>query len=174
MKKKVLVIALGMMLAVISFLYAHGASADGEQSLSPVDTGVRVGQVLPEFTLTSLEGQQVTVKPSGKITVINFWATWCPPCQEEMPELNSFSQGNQQKVDFYAINLQESQEKVREFMDINNYAMPVLLDENGAVGKKFQIKTIPTTLIVNKHGVIKYRKSGTMTRNELEGIINSL
>ncbi len=174
MKQKILMITLGSILAVVSFLYTHGVSADWEDALPAADVGVRVGQALPEFSLPSLDGQEVAVRPSGKITVINFWTTWCPPCQEEMPELDAFAQGNQEKVNFYAVNLQESQEKVKTFMDGNGYTMPVLLDEEGDMGKKFQIRTIPTTLIVNKHGVIKFRKSGPMTRGELEGIINSM
>ena len=59
-------------------------------------------------------------------------------------------------------------------MNTNQYTMPVLLDKEGEIGKRFQVTAIPTTVIINKHGMIKYRKSGAMTLNELEGIINSL
>jgi len=137
-------------------------------------TGVKVGQTLIPFNLESLDGSQVTVGQPGKITVINFWATWCPPCQAEMPELQIFAQNNQQKVNFYAVNLQESNGKISEFMTKNKYTMSVLLDKDGAVGKTFQVTAIPTTIIVNKFGMVKYRKSGGTTMNELEGIINSL
>lgn len=173
MNTRKLIMAIGMMLVAISFIYTPLASADVDQS-STSETGIRVGKYLSEITLEDLNGSQVTVGQSGKITVINFWATWCPPCRDEMPELNIFAQSNQQNVDFYAVNLQESNEKVSEFMNQNGYSMPILLDTNGVVAKKFQITAIPTTIIVNKHGMIKYRKSGAMTSNELEGIINSL
>ena len=168
----ILVISL-IFFAVGYYWYTH---VEGEGSrLSPtLGTGGKVGQLLATFTLDSLTGYKVTVEKSGKIIVINFWATWCPPCQEEMPDLEIFAQRNKQKVDFYAVNLHESEEKVKKFMNTNQYTMPVLLDKEGEIGKRFQVTAIPTTVIINKHGMIKYRKSGAMTLNELEGIINSL
>lgn len=173
--RRFLIITLGIVLVVASFLYTPFAGADNSEQLTlEPGTGVRIGQNLAQFTLESLYDSQITVAPSGKIMVINFGATWCPPCREEMPELDSFAQANQEKVDFYAVNLQESKGKVSQFVNENGYTMPVLLDEDGVVAKTFKVTAIPTTIIVNKHGMIKYRKSGGMTRDELEGIINSL
>lgn len=162
-----------IMLASGYYWYSHFDANTNKTSASP-GTGVRVGQNLAPFNLDSLTGSEVTVGQSGKIIVINFWATWCPPCQEEMPDLEVFAQRNRQKIDFYAVNLHESEEKIKSFMNANHYTMPVLLDKDGAVAKNFQVTAIPTTIIINKHGMIKYRKSGAMTINELEGIINSL
>lgn len=174
MSKKLITIGLGVVLTVLSFVYTSFVSIEKNPLTASAETGIKVGQDLPAFTLNRLDGGSVTVGQSGKITVINFWATWCPPCREEIPDLDAFARQNQEKVDFYAINLQESNVKVSEFMNSNGYTMSVLLDENGVIAEKFKIAAIPTTIIVNKHGMIKYRKSGAMTRNELEGIINSL
>jgi cytochrome c biogenesis protein CcmG/thiol:disulfide interchange protein DsbE len=164
---------------LVIILIAGGAWYIGFSTVNPKqqptnDTGVRVGETSPSFTLTSLDGTKVHVGQPGKITVINFWATWCPPCLEEMPELEEFAEKNQQKINFYAVNLKESHEKVSDYMNKNKYTMPLLLDKDGFVAKQFQITAIPTTLIVDKNGIIKHRQSGAMTRNELEGIINSL
>lgn len=174
MSKRMLIILLGFIMAITGYWYTYSDAGVKKTSPPTAKVGVRIGQTLAPFVLEGLDGSQVTVGQPGKITVLNFWATWCPPCKEEMPELERFFRNNQQKVDFYAINLQESNGKISEFMNKNNYTMPVLLDAGGAVGKKFQVTAIPTTIIINKHGMIKYRKSGTMTMNELEGIINSL
>lgn len=168
----ILVISL-IFFAIGYYWYAH-VEGEGNRLSPTLGTGGKVGQMLAPFTLDSLNGSKVTVEKSGKIIVINFWATWCPPCQEEMPDLEIFAQRNRQKVDFYAVNLHESEEKVKKFMNTNQYTMPVLLDKEGEIGKRFQVTAIPTTVIINKHGMIKYRKSGAMTLNELEGIINSL
>ena len=168
----ILVISL-IFFAIGYYWYAH-VEGEGNRLSPTLGTGGKVGQMLAPFTLDSLNGSKVTVEKSGKIIVINFWATWCPPCQEEMPDLEIFAQRNKQKVDFYAVNLHESEEKVKKFMNTNQYTMPVLLDKEGEIGKRFQVTAIPTTVIINKHGMIKYRKSGAMTLNELEGIINSL
>ena len=171
MNKKMLMIAIVIIMVIAGYLYTVPSSP--KMSRSAV-TGVKVGQTLAPFALDRLDGTKVSVGQSGKVTVLNFWTTWCPPCRDEMPELEKFAKNNQQKVDFYAINIQESAEKISDFMDKNKFTMPVLLDTDGAVGKKFQITAIPTTIIVNKHGVVKYRKSGGMTMNELESIVNSL
>lgn len=173
MGRRTVMIALGIIMAIAGYWYTYH-NADIDRLPSSAITGVKVGQTLTPFTLDRLDGTQVTVGQAGKITVLNFWATWCPPCQEEMPELEKFAHNNLQKVDFYAINLQESKGKISEFMNKNKYTMPVLLDTDGTMGRKFQVAAIPTTIIINKHGMVKYRKSGSMTMNELEGIINSL
>lgn len=173
MNRRNLLIVIGVIMVALGYWY-NLKDADTNTPSPSAGAGVKVGQTLAPFILESLDGSHVTVGQPGKITVINFWATWCPPCKEEMPELEMFAQNNRQKVNFYAVNLQESNDKISDFMSKNKYTMPVLLDKDGAIGKKFQVTAIPTTIIVNKHGMVKYRKSGTMTRNELEGIINSL
>jgi len=140
-----------------------------------VETGAVVGKALPSITLSDLAGKSVQVNGKGKITVVNFWATWCPPCRQEMPDLNRFAAKHQNDVAFYAINIQESAGKVSDFMAQNNYTrMEVLLDKDGAVAKRFQVSGIPTTIVVDKNGVIRFRKAGGMTMSELEGIINGL
>lgn len=171
MGRKMLVILLGIILAAVGVWYVGLSATDSKPQQT---TDAKVGKASPSFTLDSLDGTKVTVGQSGRITVINFWATWCPPCLEEMPELEEFAKKNQQKINFYAVNLKESNEKVSDFMDKHKYTMPVLLDKDGGVAKQFQITAIPTTIIVDKNGLIKHRQSGAMTRNELEGIINSL
>ena len=138
------------------------------------DIGATVGKRLPDFTLADLDGQQVTISGQHGAAVVNFWATWCPPCREEMPELNDFYRNNKQSVRFYAVNIQEPPEKVRQFIQQHQYDFPVVLDQDAAVAKLFQINAIPTTLVVDKHGIIQYRKAGGVTRAELEAVIEKL
>lgn len=174
MSKKVVIFIAGLIIVSAGLWYLIFTNSSFQKPPSSMDNGVRLGKISPSFTLDSLAGEKVTVGQLGEITVINFWATWCPPCQEEMPELDQFAKRNQQKINFYAVNLEESNGKVREFMNKNKYTMAVLLDKEGVVAQQFQVTAIPTTIIVDKNGLIKHRKSGAMTMNELEGIINSL
>ncbi|QJW48138.1 TlpA family protein disulfide reductase [bacterium BFN5] len=146
----------------------------GKQSVPNTGTGVTVGKKAPEFTLNTITGQAKTIGWQQNVTVINFWATWCPPCREEMPELNQFYQGHKQDIDFYAINIQESQTKVNDFIRANQLVFPVLLDFDGAIAKLFQINAIPTTVVIDKHGIIQYRKAGTVTQSELETVLNKI
>ncbi|HEY3424069.1 MAG TPA: TlpA disulfide reductase family protein [Negativicutes bacterium] len=173
MRKKFLMGAVVIIMMSIGLWYL-GTPDKAELKVNSSETGIFVGKVSPAFTLEGLDGQVRSIGKAGRITVINFWATWCPPCREEMPELNKFAQNNKETVDFYAVNLQEPVEKVSDFMAKSNYTLPVLLDKDGEVGKKFKIKSIPTTIIVDKQGVIRYRNSGALTASELESILKGL
>jgi len=173
MGRRYIMIGVGIAIIVTGCWYAL-LNTHSAKRPSSNEYGIKVGQTLNGFTLNNLQGSSVLVGETDKIIVIHFWATWCHPCLEEMPELESFSKRNRNKIQFYAINVQESMKEINDFMTKNQYTMTVLLDEDGDATKQFQITDIPTTIIVNKHGMIKYRKPGSMTMNEIEGIVNSL
>ena len=144
----------------------------------PVETaaniGVTVGNIVPGVMLAGLDGTQKSFGEAGKITVINFWATWCPPCKEEMPELDKFSSQYRDTVAFYAVNIQEPGDTVSSFLRQHKYTMPVYLDSDGTVAKLFRVRAIPTTIVADKTGLIKFRTAGAITAAELEGIIKGL
>ncbi|MDU2065490.1 MAG: TlpA disulfide reductase family protein [Sporomusaceae bacterium] len=145
-----------------------GASGSSSQSAR---SGVSTGDRMPEFTLQGLAGQSVTVGKPGQISVINFWATWCPPCRAEFPELDQFARNNKDKMQFYSIDIQEDKGKVAAFLKEGNYSFTAYIDSDGAIAKQFRITAIPTTLVVDENGIIRYRKSGGVTETELEEII---
>ena len=147
---------------------------NNHQTAAKEDQGVNIGNVISEFTLVGLDGKKLTVGKDKKVTVINFWATWCPPCRAEFPELVSFSQKNKDTVQFYSVNLQEDEPKISAFFNKGGYSLPVLMDADGQVAKLFRITAIPTTIVVDADGIIRYRKSGGVTANELETIIKKL
>ena len=138
------------------------------------EIGASIGDIIPEFTLTGIDGKEVNVGKDKKIAVLNFWATWCPPCRAEFPELVRFSQKNSGSVNFYSINLQEDKSKISVFFNKGGYFLPVLLDQDGQIAKMFRVTAIPTTIIVDAKGVIRYRKSGAVTADELENSIKGL
>lgn len=175
MRKRFLLIAMLLIVAVAGLWYiAADTGPVKKEPTALAENGVTVGKRVAGFTLPDLEGKQITVGQSGKITVINFWATWCPPCREEMPELNQFARKYHQSLLFYAVNIQEPSSKVSEFLKQNNYTMPTLLDSDGTVAKHFRISAIPTTIVIDKDGLITYRKSGAMTMSELEEVLKGL
>lgn len=155
---------------------AGNSQANNEASGSSLaaEVGVTVGKRLPEFVLGTPQGKEIKVAAGGQPLVLNFWATWCPPCRQEMPELEKFSRQYNGKVTFYAINIQESGDKITEFMTQNQYSMQVLADKDGVVARSFRVNAIPTTLVIDKQGIIKFRKAGTTTLAELEGVLNGL
>ena len=109
-----------------------------------------------EVQLTDLNGKSVRFSDfKGKILFVNFWATWCPPCREEMPSMEKLHTRLKQR-DFVmvAVDLMEPASKVEDFFKELKLTFMALLDSNGEVGTLFGIRSIPTTLILDKKGMI--------------------
>ena len=151
--------------------FLHAENGNGAQRETRPSEGVLIGNALPGVQLTNLEGKAVKIGSPGKVTVINFWATWCPHCRAELPELENFARKYGSEVNFYAVNIQESRDVVAGYLKQNSLNMPVVLDLQGEIARMFRISAIPTTIVADKQGVIQFRKSGTVTSSELEGVI---
>ena len=136
-------------------------------------SGLR-GEAAPQFTLKNLAGEEVAVEAKGKPYIINFWATWCPPCQAEIPDLAAFYTAHKDTVDFYAVNLQEDVQPVQKFMAEHKVDLPVVLDRKGDAANLYGVRAIPTTVVVDAEGRIAYRKTGGVTKEELEDVIGKL
>ena len=93
----------------------------------------------------------------GQITVINFWATWCPPCVQEIPSLNRLkSKMKGLPFELISINYAEEKKTILDFMKEVNVEFPVLLDKDGGFAKKWNVITYPSTFIIDKEGKIRY------------------
>jgi thiol-disulfide isomerase/thioredoxin len=111
-----------------------------------------------DFQLQSIDGNQVALTDfRGKPVLLNFWATWCGPCDFEMPLLQQIyeeTKWQQEELVILAVNLQESADEVQYYLAANGYAFTALLDVNGAVSNKYDIRGIPTTFFIDKDGII--------------------
>lgn len=150
-----------------------GQPAGAQQPQEAKGSGLR-GEAAPTFTLANPAGEQVTVEAKGKPYIINFWATWCPPCQAEIPDLSAFYAAHRDQVDFYAVNLQEEAQPVQKFMAERKADLPVLLDAKGTAATLYGVRAIPTTVVVNAEGTVVYRKTGGVTKEELEDVVGHL
>ncbi len=118
---------------------------------------------IPDFCLDGLNGEKVQLKSlKGKIIFLNFWATWCGPCKEEMPSMEALYQHfKERNFVFLTISLDYGgQDSVRKFIGNHRYHFPVLLDPLGKTLDLFQINKIPTTLIIDKNGKMIGRAIG--------------
>ncbi|HUX91204.1 MAG TPA: TlpA disulfide reductase family protein [Gallionellaceae bacterium] len=110
----------------------------------------------------------------GKITVVNFWATWCPPCVEEIPSLNRLREQMQdQPFELISINYAESPQKIREFLQRVSVQFPVLIDPNGKVSQQWNVIGFPSTFVIGKDGRIYYGVNAAIHWDTAE-VINTL
>ncbi len=122
------------------------------------------GEQLPEFSLISLNGTEISSSSlKGKVVVINLWATWCGPCIQEIPKLNELAELFQEneEVVFIAIT-EESSDIVEKFLAKRNFKYHMITDAKDLAGKLHPnlIHTIPRNMVIDKNGVIKYSETG--------------
>ncbi|TGB04658.1 peroxiredoxin family protein [Halobacillus salinus] len=180
--------------AVVNFIQdkqadheADNEQQDGVRMVSPSTSDkLKVGETAPDFTLETLSGQTVTLSElKGQKVFLNFWATWCPPCKEEMPEMEKFQQEYGDEVTVLAINGTAGEqgmeradkiENVKQFVQDGGFTFPVLLDmELSVTSEQYQVISIPTTYFIGTDGVIqKPKKVGPMTYDFMVEMKNAL
>lgn len=133
------------------------AARDTGETLTRPDPTALVGKRAPAFTLMDLDGQQVALaEHKGSVVVLDFWATWCGPCRTAMPHLEQLHRDfADRSVKVLAINLRESRDTAKKFMEHNKLTMPVLLDATAAVAAKYAVTGIPQTVVIGKNGAIR-------------------
>lgn len=142
---------------------------------------VKIDKVIdaPSFTLESIDGGEVSLSDyKGKVLFINFWASWCGPCVYEMPAIarlhSSFASDDE--VEILLINLGEDRSTVENFLKDGGYSIPTLLDRDNSVGLSYGVRSIPTTVILDKSGRLVGTKIGAheWDSDGVKEILNSL
>ena len=112
--------------------------------------------VVPLFELEDVAGNTVTLESHrGKVVMINFWATWCPPCVEEMPAMDNLKSAFADKpFEILAINMAEDRASIMDFLDRTGFELgfPLLLDPGGVVADAYSVRGLPATMMVDKSG----------------------
>jgi peroxiredoxin len=126
---------------------------------------VSVGDQAPNFVLTDLEGNEVMLSDlKGKGVFLNFWGTWCKPCEREMPYMqNQYQVFKDQGVEILAVNIQETNVAVERFINRHGLTFPILLDKNDQVRQAYGIVPLPTTILIDENGKILKKDSGQLT-----------
>jgi peroxiredoxin len=155
-KKKLFLSALVILIVLLAVGYAVMSKPTSTRIISTGDTA-------PEFKLPDTGGRLVGLSDfRGRVVMVHFWATWCPPCVEELPSIARFSQqldGN----DFVmlAVSVDEGgAEAVTTFLQKNGLSVPALLDPDRAVAGRYGTFKFPETYIVDRKGVVRYKVIG--------------
>lgn len=137
-----------------------------------------IGKSAPDFTLQNTDGKNVNLSDfKGKTVILNFWATWCGPCQYETPFFQAIHNERSGKgVVILAIDIKENPATVKSFATNKGISFPILLDTEAKVAQKYCLPgALPITLFINAEGIIKARKIGAFrSQAELESMLNSL
>ncbi|RKD30907.1 TlpA family protein disulfide reductase [Thermohalobacter berrensis] len=143
-----------------------------EEEISPID----IGKEGPGFTLENLAGEYVSLKDyRGKTILINFWATTCPYCVKEMPDLDKlYLENKDNNFVVLAINVAESKATVEKFIKEEGYHFPVLLDKTGETFIKYMGRFIPTTIMIDSNGKIKYIHVGMLKYSQMREMLDDV
>ncbi len=136
-------------------------------SYSPADSdrkapGIDKREKAADFSLKDLGGRTVSLSSMrGRVVLLNFWATWCPPCVAEMPSLNRlYGQMRAKGLEVIAVSVDRSADDVREFIGKKGFNFTVLMDEGSSVARRYRVFSTPTTFLIDKNGNVVERFFG--------------
>lgn len=162
MKKWIGIAIIGVLIGIVIY-NVFAPEKEATYGITDAGEGLEVGQIPPQFKLQNAQNEEVTLNDfKGQKIILNFWATWCKPCREEMPLFEEIDQAYDDVV-VLAINManQDSgKEKVEQFLKEQNLTFPVIFDETGDVGNAYKIANLPGTYFIDEDGKIMSKVPG--------------
>ena len=150
---------------LIGLLALFATAAHAADIIKPYD-----GEQLPPFALKDTKGETHDLADlRGQVVVVNFWASWCPPCVEEMPSLERLQDRMEGKpFKLLAVNMGEDEDRVRPFIEEMGYTYPILLNPPQEMTREHNVRGLPVSFIVGPDGDIVYRRVGEILPEEFD------
>ncbi|MCM3665340.1 thiol-disulfide oxidoreductase ResA [Mesobacillus subterraneus] len=172
MKKKRLVtrtIILAVLALAVGYTLYANMNKDKNQK-------IEVGKPAPDFVLVDMEGNKHRLSEyKGQGVFVNFWATWCKPCEREMPYIeNQYQQFKDQGVQVLAIDSSESELVVNKFVERKGLNFPVLIDKDGQVQAAYGINPLPITFLIDKEGNVVKSHTGELTEETVREFMEQI
>jgi thiol-disulfide isomerase/thioredoxin len=168
-------------LLVVAALWSQPAPRGDADGADSFDVARVAPAPAPDFELAGLDGKTLRLAElRGRVVFLNFWATWCPPCREEMPAMQALAgELEKQGLVVLAVNYEESAETAEAYARETGLTLPVLLDGNGAVARRYRVAGLPASFFVDRRGalvgsVLGIRDwQGAAARRYIEGLLRS-
>jgi peroxiredoxin len=176
-QKQILLLGgVGLTAVLIIGLILLSQSSTGSGRAAPYTGPATQGKPAPDFTLPTLDGAETSLSDyAGQVVVVNFWATWCPPCKAEMPGINDYYEARKADgLTVLAVNAQEDQATVEQFITANGFSFPVLLDGRGQAVQRYQVHSFPSTFIIDRQGTLQAIHTGLISPQQLDALVAPL
>ena len=160
-RKAIFVLSLVIILSMGLFYY-------NTLNSKAADIGTEVGNQAPDFTLKNIYGEKVNLKElQGKKVFLNFWASWCKPCEKEMPDIQKLYKNYGDKIEIIAVNMGEKKKTVMNFLEMRGYNFPILLDSNRELSSKYLVRAVPTSYFLDSEGIIMNKHIGLLNYEQM-------
>jgi len=168
------------LLSIMGLAFAGCSSQSESADVTPTPTpavtatptvtpiGPKTGKLAPDFILPSISGEEVKLSDfRGKPVLVNFWATWCPPCRAELPYLiSAHNDYADQGLVILAVDIGENLSTVKDFVEQREIPLTVLLDSKNKTARAYHIGAIPTSFLIDRQGIIQEVRLGAFPDSE--------
>ena len=155
----IMVVAILVVGGIYDSISNHIHKSSQQKVMAEANIGLKIGNKAPDFELSNLNNQSIKLSEyTGKKVILNFWATWCPPCKAEMPHMQEFHENYGEDVVVLAVNLthtEKSEDVVRAFLEDAELTLPIIMDIDGNVTSTYEVIAYPTSYMIDSEGIIR-------------------
>ena len=174
-KPLILVLVTGVLALSLYFQVSSRADVESASSLDGLSVGISAGEIAPDFTGTTLDGETIRLSNfRGKIVLVNIFASWCGPCLIETPHLVDIYNAEGGEVFIIGLNLEETEAHVTGYRDEFDVPYLLVLNQDGALTEIYRPIGLPTSWFIDPEGVIRYVHAGPMTTPMLEEALDAI
>ena len=164
--------ALALLVLVLLGAFLSLAATQPPSGPGPAGAQPLVGFSAPDFTLPMLNGKTLTLSTlRGTPVLVNFWASWCPPCRQEMPEIEKFHRLEGNGVAIVGVDFQEPAPIVQDFIGKHGFTWTFVLDGDGQVTSAYRVHNFPTSFFLDANGIVRVAYTGPMHLGQMESFL---
>lgn len=159
----------------LAWIWINRMPGNGTAAAGVLPPAPGVGHPAPDFSLTTTSGETFKLSDlRGKPVVLNFWATWCPPCRAELPEMQAASQRLAGQVAIVGVDQAEAPADVQAFAEKLGITYPIPLDKNADASRLYAVRSLPTTFFIDRSGTIRQIQIGAVTEATLAQLLKAI